>query len=54
MVSREILANRRAEYAVAIVFKFRARLVRWKETVQPPDSAKNVTSKTHTDMDILK
>ena len=54
MVSREILANRRAEYATAIVFKFRVKLVRWKETVQPPDSAKNVTSKTHTDMGILK
>ena len=54
MISREILANRRAEYAIAIVFKFRVALVRWKKTVQPPDSAKNVTSKTHTGMDIFK
>ena len=54
MVSREILANRKAEYTIAIVFKFRVGLVRSKDTVQSPNSAKNVTSTTQTRMDIFK
>ena len=47
MVAREfgLLANRRAEKTVAIVFQIRVEL---------PNSAKNVTSETQTGTDILR
>ena len=45
MVSRrfELLANRRAEQTIAIVFQIRVGLVKSKGPFQPPDSAKNIT-----------